>query len=280
MAAFAQAAVVLLCLSNVASAKHCLHGSRPLPSVPAGLLRAHVSASAMSTAVSPNSCLQGPRRRPQARATLSAVMDASYPDVAARVLGWAMSIGGSSLYVPMLVNVLARRPSAEGLSISTWSMQCLGFGAALVYPLRKHFPLSAFFETIALCGQSFAILAGIVWFRAPGYRIALVAAYGSLGWLGVQCVQHAPLPVLAAIQAGASVLMTAALVPQIARNFRRKSSGGWSAWSALLSTIGNGIRIFTTMRLASADGLLLAGYSAGFIMNGIMLMQCLGYDTE
>jgi hypothetical protein len=42
------------------------------------------------------------------------------------------------------------------------------------------------------------------------------------------------------------------------RNFKAKSRGGWSLVSAALSTVGNAIRVFTTITLANANPLLLA----------------------
>jgi hypothetical protein len=72
--------------------------------------------------------------------------------------------------------------------------------------------------------------------------------------------------------------MTVALLPQLAKNFKGRTSGGWSPISAGLSTAGNAIRVFTTMQLTH-DMLLLAGFGAGFLLNAILLAQTLAWPA-
>ena len=56
----------------------------------------------------------------------------------------------------------------------------------------------------------------------------------------------------------------------MARNFKEKSTGGWSPLSAFFATLGNAIRIFTTLSLTQ-DNLILAGFFVGTALNGLLL---------
>ena len=58
-------------------------------------------------------------------------------------------------------------------------------------------------------------------------------------------------------------------------NFASHTRGGWSPISAALSTVGNGMRVFTTLQLADGNPLLLCQFVANVIMNGILLAQSL-----
>ena len=81
---------------------------------------------------------------------------------------------------------------------------------------------------------------------------------------------------LSALQLVATVSVTGALLPQLALNARRRSSGGWSPLTAGLSTAGNALRVFTTLQLTH-DALLLAGFVAGLVVNAALLTQILVY---
>ncbi len=99
------------------------------------------------------------------------------------------------------------------------------------------------------------------------------AAYAAL--LAAAAVGLQP-AVLTGMQLVSSVVVTSALLPQLLLNAQRKSSGGWSPLTAGLSTAGNAIRVFTTVQLTH-DALLLAGYTAGFLVNAALLAQILVY---
>ena len=83
---------------------------------------------------------------------------------------------------------------------------------------------------------------------------------------------------IAALQAGATALMTVSLLPQIVLNFQRRSGGQWSAITAGLSVGGNAIRAFTTLTLTK-DTLLLCGFLLGLALNATLLGQILLYAS-
>jgi len=84
----------------------------------------------------------------------------------------------------------------------------------------------------------------------------------------------APLVVVTALQAAASAILVLAVLPQVLKNFSAMSNGGWSPFSAGLSTVGNIIRVFTTLKL-TGDPLLLLQFGAGTLLNAILLAQSL-----
>jgi mannose-P-dolichol utilization defect protein 1 len=149
--------------------------------------------------------------------------------------------------------------------------------AALVYPLRQAYPLSTFAETGCLGLQSAVIFSAVctLQHRDPAPLVlASAAALSAFAYL----VTAAPSWCLALVQAASTATMTVALLPQLAKNFKGRTSGGWSPISAGLSTAGNAIRVFTTMQLTH-DMLLLAGFGAGFLLNAILLAQTLAWPA-
>jgi len=154
-----------------------------------------------------------------------------------------------------------------------WGLQTLAYLAALVYPLRSGYPLSTFAEVVLLGGQSAVIFAAVCVLQRREPAPLLLAALSSGACFGA-LLAFAPAWCLAAVQAVSTATMTVALVPQIAKNHRSGSSGGWSPVSAGLSTAGNAIRVFTTVQLTK-DALLLAGFTAGFLLNAALFAQTL-----
>lgn len=147
--------------------------------------------------------------------------------------------------------------------------------AALVYPLRQAYPLSTFAETGCLGLQSALIFGAVCVLQRRNpvpLVLASVSALGAFAYL----VAAAPTWCLTLVQAASTATMAVALLPQIAKNLKGRTSGGWSPISAGLSTAGNAIRVFTTMQLTH-DMLLLAGFSAGFLLNAILFAQTLAW---
>ena len=64
---------------------------------------------------------------------------------------------------------------------------------------------------------------------------------------------------------------------QIHQNLVRKSPGDYSALTAGLACAGCTVRLYTTVRLAASDPILLAGFSASFTCNFTLLVQVLWY---
>jgi len=219
---------------------------------------------------------------PQAGGTLVAtpltrretpVVGTTWVSKAATALGWGLSGASIFIFSPIIFRLLTTGDAA-GLSIVTWAMQVAGFLGALVVPIRKRYALSSYFDFVCLSAQGIAVLVLITLLQglAPAPVVALSTLSVGAGFLAV--VNFAPMWMLAAVQASASFVMIAALIPQIVKNFAHASGGGWSPASALMSTAGNLIRIFTTITL-TRDRVLLTQFLSGFLLNGLLLITTL-----
>ena len=195
----------------------------------------------------------------------------------ASVFGWCISAGSALLYSPILYDVL-RKKSAMGLSPVTWVLQTVGSAGMVVYPLKSKYPLSTYFEFITLSVQSAAIFVALAAYgdvlTASQALQLLAAVAGMVAYL----VVAAPMKLVKSVQAASIAIMTVSLLPQVARNFKMKSTGGWSPLSAFFATLGNAIRIFTTLSLTQ-DNLILAGFFVGTALNGLLLASTLAFPA-
>ena len=192
--------------------------------------------------------------------------------VGARLVGWVLTAAATTLYVPMIAELVRNQKTPESMSATTWSLQATGFVLTVVFHVWMGFPLSTFADFAALGVQALVILVLSMVYRKKANPIA------ALPVAGLTAAIVAPLDGLKALQAASAVVTTWALLPQIVSNFRSRSRGGWSATAAALSTIGNAGRLFTTITLADSNVLLLAQFAVAMLMNGCLLVQSLVWD--
>ena len=69
-----------------------------------------------------------------------------------------------------------------------------------------------------------------------------------------------------------------ACIPQIMLTFRTKQAS-WSPITAIMSMVGNIVRVFTTIQL-TGDKLVLGGNLVGLVNNLTLLAQCLIYREK
>jgi mannose-P-dolichol utilization defect protein 1 len=148
----------------------------------------------------------------------------------------------------------------------------------MVYPVRSRYPLSSYVEYICLLSQSLFINCLI---RLYAGVSPLAVAAGALAFCCAlaAALRGMPMPAAKLCAPFATGLLSASLVPQVARNFAAHSSGGWSAITAGLGVAGNMIRLYTTMQLAGGDRLLLAQFGIGTILNAVMLGQVVAWGS-
>ncbi len=180
-----------------------------------------------------------------------------------------------TLYSPIIASLLTTRDSS-GISILSWAFSVVGSMLAISYPIKKGFSVSTYVEMISGLVQGVLILGLVCYFRGlgPQYLLGMVPAAG----LFAAFINYDQVPdrFLKALQIVAIIVCTYSNVPQIILSFQLGSSS-YSGVTALLSTAGCLIRIFTTMQLTK-DRLTLLGYSLGFVTNGILLAQVLYYN--
>ncbi|KAL1495150.1 hypothetical protein AB1Y20_017015 [Prymnesium parvum] len=198
------------------------------------------------------------------------------PRALASALGWIVSLGSAAVYSPIAFRLLTTH-EAEGLAIQTWLLSTVGFGAALVYPLRHRYPLSSYAEYVCLATQSALLLLCVAVYG--GHATPLAACAGLSALLGIGAVGAALVPlrftkIIQESRGAGSTLLIGSILPQITKNFRRRSGGGWSPISSALSASGAAIRVFTTIQL-TGDRLLLVSFLIGAILNSILTAQIL-----
>ena len=188
--------------------------------------------------------------------------------VLANALGYAVGLGALSLYVPIILKILKHKGEI-GLSVTTWSLQLMGLAVGVVYHVRSGYPLSTYMDFAALSVQSSIILVLLNRYCDHVSPISILPLFG------LSAALLSPLELLRKLQVGAACVTTFALLPQVVKNFRAHTGGGWSPISAALSSTGNIARIVTTLTLASADPVLLFQYGTAFVFNSILLTQTL-----
>lgn len=80
--------------------------------------------------------------------------------IVAKALGYVIGAGSLAVYLPILLSLLKKK-SADGFSVATWVFNLLGITLAVIYPLKKGFPMSTFVELVLLVVQSTGILGNI-----------------------------------------------------------------------------------------------------------------------
>ena len=199
-------------------------------------------------------------------------------DGIARALGYLVGAGSLLLYTPIAVRVV-RQGSAEGLTITTWWLKLAAYASSDIYCLSKGYPISQYVETLIITVEATLLLVLVAWYQK---RLDASFAALALGFAAAAAwaLNDAPAEALAAGQALSTLLNTAALLPQINLNAQRGEAGDFSPVTAALACAGCTIRLFTTIRLADGDALLLGGFGLGLLLNGVLLAQILYYGTR
>ena len=186
----------------------------------------------------------------------------------ASAFGWLLSVFSLTIYTPMIISLLHTKDVA-GMSATTWALQLAGFFIFVIYNVRMGYPVSTYLDFAALSVQATILLTLICVFRNHFFAISLVPI------VSLVVAMLVPKAALERLQTASTVVTTGALLPQILKNFAAQSRGGWSPYSAALSTAGNAMRVFTTAKLAGGNPLLLVQFSLNVLTNGILLVQAL-----
>jgi len=187
----------------------------------------------------------------------------------ATIFGYVIGSAALALYVPIIIDLLQKKHSG-GIAKLTWVSSLLSFSLALIYPIKRKFALSTYVELLALEVQSFIVLALVCFY--DNLIFEFLVGSGALMLIMISMLLNDISPsVLSIIQVTRLALDGYSLLPQIVENFRAKSFR-YHQTTALMSVVGNGMRIFTTIKLVK-DPLVLAGYIVGFLSNIILLAQ-------
>lgn len=202
-------------------------------------------------------------------------------DTIATILGYVVGAGSLLLYTPIAVRVL-RRGSANGLTLSTWYLKLVSYTCSVIYAYSNGYDISTYAETIVIAVEAMVILLLVASYQrkiATAPFVSFAVLYTTLtAWAALSGL--VPTDVIAAGQAGSTILNTGAIVPQLRQNSRLSSSGDYSPVTASLASAGCFIRCFTTIQLNGSDPLLLAGYGIALILNAGLLLQILYYGVR
>ncbi|KAH8984450.1 hypothetical protein EDB92DRAFT_1887037 [Lactarius akahatsu] len=197
-------------------------------------------------------------------------------------IGVAIVVGGSIMKVPQLLLIL-RAQSARGLSLTAYVLETFSYAITLAYSSRNGFPFSTYGENLFLTVQNVIITFLITLYSASSQP--LTAAPNPTGKLLVAVLATfavgfalfaAPASALAAAQLGTLPLSLFSKFPQIAQNYRARSTGQLSAFAVVSQIAGCAARLFTTSQEVN-DPLVAAGFALALALNLIVGVQMYTY---
>ncbi|KAH8992574.1 mannose-P-dolichol utilization defect 1 protein [Lactarius hatsudake] len=198
-------------------------------------------------------------------------------------IGVAIVVGGSIMKVPQLLLIL-RAQSARGLSLTAYVLETFSYAITLAYSSRNGFPFSTYGENLFLTIQNVIITFLITLYSASSPQ-PLTAAPNPTGKLLVAVLATfavgfalfaAPASALAAAQLGTLPLSLFSKLPQIAQNYRARSTGQLSAFAVVSQIAGCAARLFTTSQEVN-DPLVAAGFALALALNLIVGVQMYAY---
>ncbi|KAL3786748.1 hypothetical protein HJC23_005311 [Cyclotella cryptica] len=214
----------------------------------------------------------------------SLLVSRSSTDIAV-ALGYFVGVASLLLYTPIAIRLL-RTKSADGLAISTWWCKLTAFTCTDIYNIRSGFPIAAFSETVVITFEALFVLMLVTYYQKQWNETtaSLVGLYFALtAWAlfsPPNAVWGPTEEFVALAQVVATYLNSAALIPQLHLNFRRRSSGDYSPITAALGSGGCTIRLFTTIKLAGGDPLMLLNYGVALLLNLSVLSQVVYFGTK
>jgi mannose-P-dolichol utilization defect protein 1 len=215
-------------------------------------------------------------------------------------IGIGIVVGGTVMKVPQLIlsaplfpfvrclaypSPVLRAQSARGLSLAAYTLETFSYAITLAYSSRNSFPFSTYGENLFLTIQNVFITLLIVLYNPPSSSRQLTTAPNSTGKLITAALAVfalgfalfiAPAGVLAAAQLCTLPLSLFSKLPQIAQNYRARSTGQLSTFAVISQIGGCAARLFTTSQEVD-DPLVAAGYALAFVLNLIVGVQMYAY---
>ena len=177
-----------------------------------------------------------------------------------------------------------RAQSARGLSLTAYVLETFSYAINLAYSSRNGFPFSTYGENFFLTIQNVFITFLIILYNTSSSR-PLTAAPNPTGRLLTTVLATfavgfalftAPASALAAAQLGTLPLSLFSKLPQIAQNYRARSTGQLSAFAVVSQIAGCAARLFTTAQEVN-DPLVAAGFALALALNLVVGVQMYAY---
>ncbi|KAJ3706783.1 hypothetical protein LUZ61_010488 [Rhynchospora tenuis] len=212
---------------------------------------------------------------------LAALSDKRIPEkdcllpLISKLLGYCIVAASTTVKLPQILKILNHK-SAQGLSVTAFELEVVGYTISLAYCIHKGLSFSAYGELASLLVQAIILVAVIYYFTGP-IKVktwVLVLLYGAIA---PTILAGRIDPVLfEALYASQHAIFIFARVPQIWKNFSNKSTGELSSLTCLMNFGGSLVRVFTSIQEKAPTSVLM-GYVMGIIMNGTLLTQILTY---
>jgi mannose-P-dolichol utilization defect protein 1 len=213
---------------------------------------------------------------------LAALSDKRIPEkdcllpLISKLLGYCIVAASTTVKLPQILKIVKHK-SAQGLSVTAFELEVVGYTISLAYCIHKGLSFSAYGELAFLLIQALILVAVIYYFSGP-IKVktwVIVLLYGAIAptILGGQID-----PVLfEALYASQHAIFIFARVPQIWKNYSNKSTGALSFLTCFMNFGGSIVRVFTSIQEKAPTSVLM-GYVTGIIMNGTLLSQMLAYQ--
>ncbi|KAK9474656.1 uncharacterized protein V1510DRAFT_411600 [Dipodascopsis tothii] len=195
-----------------------------------------------------------------------------------KVVGLGIVVFASIIKLPQIGKMLASQ-SAEGISLSGYVFETLGYFITLSYSIHHGFPFSTYGEVLFLAIQNVIVTMLVCVYSHAGH---LSTFYIAVGFAGVGVALFGPqemvsLHQLAYLQAFAAIpLSLTSKIPQLLQNHRQQSTGQLSALTVFSYLAGSAARVFTTLAEID-DALTLFGTAAAFLLNLGLAVQMIMY---
>ena len=200
--------------------------------------------------------------------------------VFAQILGYLVGAGSTLLYTPIAIRLCRQREkAAEGLVLSTWWLKLSSYSVSDIYYISQGYNLSTYIESVILALEAAVVLCLVAYYQKLANdrfkcQVTIFLA------VSILLLLTAPIQLVALGQGISAVLNIGALIPQFILNHRRQKAGDYSPITAGLATIGCLVRLFTTVQLNNADGLLIATFGSALLVNAGLLTQICYLGTQ
>ncbi|KAF9354498.1 hypothetical protein BGX26_007673 [Mortierella sp. AD094] len=220
----------------------------------------------------------------------SLIEDFDYHDVPcikyaiSKGLGFGIVAGGAIVKVPQIIKIVQAH-SAQGLSLSSYSLETLACVIGLAYNIREGHPLSTYGETFFVTIQNLIILGLMLHYSGRSTSaFVILSSYLFLGnVLGrtTQFIQadgavittaFVPKGAMAVLQAATIPINLISKVPQIVENYKNRSTGQLSAFTVFNYFAGSLARVYTTLTEVD-DVIILSGFLLSTLFNCILALQ-------
>lgn len=217
-------------------------------------------------------------------ACLSALGQGQVPDSAiltfllSKALGYGILVSGAVVKVPQILAV-ARSKSAEGLAIMSFELENICFIIHASYGYLYHLPINSYGEAVFMLAQNTVLLGYLYRYsRAPWARVlAFVVLNVSMIW-AVLSGRVSTAQAQSAYNMN-NLIVTAARVPQIMKNYKAKNTGQLSTVAFAANSLGCIARIFTSYQ-DNAGIAMIRGFVLGLGLNATILGQILFYGRR